>query len=1385
MSLSAEVLVPYLPALAVRRWIAAGEAAPAGMAVHLAGAALFADVVGSTALAARVAERGAGGAERLGAILSGAFDQLIEVIAAHGGDVVSFAGDALLAFWPAEPPNDLAAVAAQAAVCALEVQGRVAGLELADGIRLALHIGIGAGPAAVWVLEGTAGHCECVVAGACVRQSASAHERAEGGEVVLAPEAWELIRGRGAGVVLADGFVRLERIDGAVPRAPLPPVEVPAGAAAALRAWVPLPARDRLAAGHTGWLDELRRATIVFVGLADLDLAAAHDAGVRVIDALREVIARHDGCVLRIGVDDKGTTLLAAFGVPPFTHPDDPARALRAALEMHALLRQTERRGGFGVTTGRVFCGELGGARRRTYTAIGQAVHLAARLMETVGVGILTDEATVQAARGEIICERAGALAVRGAPTPVPVYRVLTAAPAARRRAPVLIGRRGERALLGERLEMLVRGEHAGVVLIEGEAGIGKSCLVEDLRARAARAPVRVLESAADPTDQAMPYQAWRPVLARLLSVDGPADDPAARRARAAERIATLAERARRAAPEEAEPLEQLAPLLGTVLPLDWPETEATARMSAEARADTVRWLLARLLVGAAAEMPLLLVIEDAHWLDSASWALLRLVVDLVRPALVVVTARPPGDDAPAEYHQLRQARETTHLALGGMADEEIAAVAARRLGAASLPEPAAALITARAEGHPLYAEELALALRDAGLIVVEQGLCRPGSGVTDPRMVDLPPTIQGIVTSRIDHLPPRAQLALKVASVIGREFALRTLRDIYPVPGESIYLPEALELLERLDLIHREPRAGEPMYRFKHALTRDAAYELLLFAQRRALHRAVATWYEREHAADLTPFSSLLAYHWTSALGTPTEDPAAAVRAITFLEKAGEQAAQAFADAEVVRLLGEALRLDAALGHAAPARRARWERLVGEAWFRLGDFGAAREHFTRALALLGRPAPAALGARVGHLLIQTTRQALHRARPGRFIGRAPPARQADLRAAARIHDHLALIAFIGADRLGALGGYLQALNLAEQAGPSPEAVMSGTAMGIVAGTLGLTGLAEGYFRRALAIAEAINDTESRARGWFSRGYYLAGRARWREALEAFDRAAALYEQLGDRRWVETTLLNRANAVGYQGEFAAARALYALVEDRARQRGDLQAEAWALVGQANMALMLEGADAALAVIARLLDRIGGRFERIADPGSEIDARGIQALALARRGDWRAVRTAVEETIRLIERTAMPIYHARTGYEHATAAALQAWEALAAAAPGHVPFFRALVGRGLRAQADFARLFPMGEPQLWLWRGTWAWLGGQAGVARQHWERALESARRLGMRYEEGLAHLEIGRHLAPGDPGRTVHLAAAVRRFAELGTPDELARARAALGGPA
>src|SRR5262249_38275859 len=152
-----------------------------------------------------------------------------------------------------------------------------------------------------------------------------------------------------------------------------------------------------------------------------------------------------------------------------------------------------------------------------------------------------------------------------------------------------------------------------------------------------------------------------------------------------------------------------------------------------------------------------------------------------------------------------------------------------------------------------------------------------------DLREVALPDTVQGVVTSRIDRLRPAAQLTLKVASVIGRVFPLRILRDLYPIEDDREALPEHLRALRRLDLTRLEAPEPALAYSFKHAITREVAYNLMLVAQRRDLHRAAAQWYECHHAQDLAPLYALLAHHWGEA---EVED-----RAIDYLEKAGEQA--------------------------------------------------------------------------------------------------------------------------------------------------------------------------------------------------------------------------------------------------------------------------------------------------------------------------------------------------------------------------------------------------------------------------------------------------------------------------------------------------------------
>jgi hypothetical protein len=200
---------------------------------------------------------------------------------------------------------------------------------------------------------------------------------------------------------------------------------------------------------------------------------------------------------------------------------------------------------------------------------------------------------------------------------------------------------------------------------------------------------------------------------------------------------------------------------------------------------------------------------------------------------------------------------------------------------------------------YPFFSEELAYSLRDTGVITVTDGSCRIAPGA-DLQEMSLPDTVQGVVLTRIDRLAPPQQLTLKVASVIGRSFAYRLLRDIYPIAADRPSLPGQLDSLRRRSLVLPETPEPEVAWIFKHAITRDVAYELMLRAQRRALHRAIAEWYERHHQVELPRFYPLLAYHWSR-----TDVDA---KAVQFQELAGERALLDGAYQEAVLFLAAAL---------------------------------------------------------------------------------------------------------------------------------------------------------------------------------------------------------------------------------------------------------------------------------------------------------------------------------------------------------------------------------------------------------------------------------------------------------------------------------------------
>jgi class 3 adenylate cyclase len=395
-------LSSYVSELATRRLAGRHEPLREPGGEQLAAAVLFADISGFTALTERLAQTGPSGVEELTELLNGCFGQLVELVADHGGDVVKFAGDALLALWAAD--EDLPTLTAQAASCGLAMQQVLRAGELAAGTRLSMRIGVGAGRVSAAHLGGERGRWEFVVGGPAVMQTCGVEQLARPGDVLLSPEALDQVRDLCAGEQMPVGtgqawVLRVTTVQPLAAAAPPSSVPTPQAAGAALRGYVPGAIVARLAAGQSAWLSELRHVSVLFLRLPDLDditpstLRWAND----LVCGVQETLYEYEGSLNKLGVDDKGATLVAAFGLPPVAHEDDPVRAVRAALGIQANLRRLGVRYAIGIATGRVFCGSVGSNLRREYTMIGGVVNLAARLMQTVSDDVVCDIAYQEA----------------------------------------------------------------------------------------------------------------------------------------------------------------------------------------------------------------------------------------------------------------------------------------------------------------------------------------------------------------------------------------------------------------------------------------------------------------------------------------------------------------------------------------------------------------------------------------------------------------------------------------------------------------------------------------------------------------------------------------------------------------------------------------------------------------------------------------------------------------------------------------------------------------------------------------------------------------------------------------------------------------------------
>jgi class 3 adenylate cyclase/tetratricopeptide (TPR) repeat protein len=574
-----------------------------------------------------------------------------------------------------------------------------------------------------------------------------------------------------------------------------------------------------------------------------------------------------------------GDGFMALMGVPT-THEDHARRAVLAALALRRrFLRDLTSPGveavevRMGLNSGSVVVGSLGDDPEGDHAAIGDTINVAARLQSIAEPGtILMSDATARQVMGYVRWEPIGPVAIRGRAGAVVAHRVLGLGP---RRSPLeglgsrpigrFVGRERQLTALQELVGEAAsgRGQVVGVV---AEPGMGKSRIVAELRRSLAAERLTVLEGRCLSYGSAVPYVPLTDIVRANCGIaDG--DAPAEVEAKITFGLAELG----------IDPGPR-APLLLRMMGLHDGGGAADELTPEAVKQRTFETLLAMCLTGSR-RRPLLLVVEDLHWIDRVSEEFFARLVESIQGApLALVCTYRPGYQAP-----WMQASYATQLALPRLTLAESLVVLRAVLGERGADTDALEPIVDKADGNPFFLEEL-------GRAVLEDA---PG-GPEHP----VPGSVHDVLRARIDRLAEEPRRVLQTASVLGREFPLRLLEAVWSGPGG---LEPHLAELRRLEFIHEQAGEGEPVHVFKHALTQDVAYQSLLSSRRARLHEAAGAAYEALYADRLGEVYDRLAHHYSHT--TRSE------KAVEYLGLFAESAVKGYAHAEAAEALREALR--------------------------------------------------------------------------------------------------------------------------------------------------------------------------------------------------------------------------------------------------------------------------------------------------------------------------------------------------------------------------------------------------------------------------------------------------------------------------------------------
>jgi predicted ATPase len=874
---------------------------------------------------------------------------------------------------------------------------------------------------------------------------------------------------------------------------------------------------------------------IRFTGI-DYDSDSAESELDNFIREVQNIVSHYEGTLLDITIGDKGSYAYVNFGALS-AHEDDARRAVKAALKLR---NKTELQLQMGITQGLMRVGAYGGETRKTFSALGDDVNLAARLMTNAKEDeILLSSHVHKAVMDQFTCEPRPPLLMKGKAEPLPVFAVTGESQrrAVRLQEPnyslPMVGRQAELKLIEEKLDLAKEGK-SQVIGIVAEAGLGKSRLVAEVIRSARRKGFVGFGGACQSDGIHTPYLTWKSIWQAFFDVD-----PEMSKRKLLRNIEGEIE-------DRAPSRVDAIPLLNVVLNLNLPENDFTKNLEPKIRQSALHALLEDCLKAQATDEPTLIMIEDLHWIDALSHDLLeQLAKALADHAVCFLLAYRPPQMERLKTPRIEALEQFTRIELSELTTAEAESAIRAKLTQlypareGALPAGLVETLMARAQGNPFYLEELLNYVRDRGL------------DPADIENIELPDSLHTLILSRIDQLSEGEKTTLRVASIIGRLFRAKWLTGYYPELGSFPQVKAALDALEALDITPLDSPEPELAYLFKHIVTHEVTYESLPFATRAKLHEQLARYLESVDAPVET-----ITFHYRRSENKEKQ--------IEYLHKAGEASQKNYANDAALEYYGMLLPL---LKNDKEKIQIYLKR--GEVLEFIGNYDDAKRDYRAALETAKEDLVLKAGA-------QYALGKLNRLRGDyelslEWLGGAKKARTQleDASGLAQVLIEIGMVLLRKGEYEQAREPLNEGLALAREANDKFNTALALNNQGTVAWYQGDYAAARALYEESLAIRREIGDKQSIAASLNNLGIVAYNQGDYATARELYEESLALSREMGNKWGIAMSLGNLGLVASDQGDYSAARVLYEESLAIRREMGDKNGVAFSLVYLAN------------------------------------------------------------------------------------------------------------------------------------------------------------------------------------------------------------------------